>query len=160
MEKDNVEMFHMDLDNALAELCRKWNLEKIKSHITYSSSDLSITIKLNEKNFDGSMKYDVSKESKLYSALHNYIAEDVFDLFTKTRLLGCSFVANGTEYQIIDWNTRARSYPIIYKRLIDNAQYKCSADWIAPYITKKLRCIKAMEATRKTAEEAAREIAE
>lgn len=159
MEKDNVEMFHRDLDNALAELCRKWNLEKIKSHITYSSSDLSITIKLNEKNFDGSMKYDVSKESKLYSALHNYIAEDVFDLFTKTRLLGCTFVANGTEYQIIDWNTRARSYPIIYKRLIDNAQYKCSADWVAPYITKMLRAVKALKAAE-AAQRALNKVAE
>ncbi len=159
MEKDNVEMFHRDLDNALAELCRKWNLEKIKSHITYTSSDLSITIKLNEKNFDGSMKYNALKESNLYSALLNYIAEDVYDLFSKTRLLGFSFVADGKEYQIIDWNTRARSYPIIYKRLIDNAQYKCSADWVAPYITKKLRAIKAMEVAE-AAQKALKEIAE
>ena len=137
MNKDNVEIFHRELDMALADLCRKWNLEKVKSNITYSSTDLSISIKLNEKNLDGSFKVDSTKNLYLWSAIQSNLPQYLRDKLPKT-IQGLKVEINGELYQIIDWNSRARSYPIIYKRLSDNAQFKCSADFIALHIKKKM----------------------
>ena len=137
MNKDNVEIFHRELDMALANLCRKWNLEKVKQNITYSSTDLSISLKLNEKNLDGSFKVDTTKNLHLWSAIQSNLPEHLRGKLPQT-IQGLKVEINGELYQIIDWNSRARTYPIIYKRLSDNAQFKCSANYIALYIKKKL----------------------
>jgi len=133
MDKDTVANFHADLDMVIDQLCEKWNMERVKSNITYSDTDLSISLKLLEKSSDGSFKVDTIKDLKLMGAIIHYIPAHLKSRLPKN-IQGLELVVDGRNCRIIDWNNRARSYPIIYKTVSDGKQFKCSPQYMAKYV--------------------------
>ena len=85
------------------------------------------------------LEYDITKERKLKESIMPFIEPELRDDFRKLILLGIFVKINGIRYEIIDWNFRARSYPIIYKKLSDNSKYKCRGSFIAKYINDSLK---------------------
>lgn len=125
MTADEVKRFHEDLNEHLRVLAEKWNFELVKNSITYGDAGCKITLETVEKSSSGGLKIDADTNFKLWSALKPFVA-DLPEI-----VQGLKFQdGKGVWYQIMTWNTRARSYPIIYKRLSDGAQFKASALFI------------------------------
>lgn len=85
------------------------------------------------------LEYDNAKEINLKESIMPFIEPELIDDFRKLTLLGIFVKINGIRYEIIDWNFRARGYPIIYKKLSDNSKYKCSGSFMAKYINDSLK---------------------
>lgn len=125
MTADEVKRFHEDLNEHLRILAEKWHFELVKNSITYGDAGCKITLETVEKSASGGLKIDADTNFKLWSALKPFVAE------LPDFVQGLKFQdGKGVWYQIMTWNTRARSYPIIYKRLSDGAQFKASALFI------------------------------
>lgn len=88
---------------------------------------------------EDAIEYDITKERNLKESIMPFIEPELRDDFRKLILLGIFVKINGTRYEIIDWNFRARGYPIIYKKLSDGSKYKCSGSFIAKYINDSLK---------------------
>lgn len=125
MTADEVKRFHEDLNEHLRVLAEKWNFELVKNSNTYGDAGCKITLETVEKSASGEFKVDSDINFKLWSALKPFVAD------LPETVQGYTFQdGKGVWYQIMTWNTRARSYPIIYKRLSDGAQFKASALFI------------------------------
>lgn len=129
MDKTTVEIFHAKLDSMLKELLAEFNSEISKSHITYSDTKLKISIETVERNADGSVKDNDPINSEIRSALRGYWA-DVPDT-----VIGLKWRdEKGRTWRILDWNSRARTYPIVCKDEMGN-----SSRWTVAYVASRLK---------------------
>lgn len=129
MDKSTVEVFHARLDSMLRGLLAEYNGEISKSHITYSDSGLKISIETIEKNSDGSIKVDTLTNAKMVAAIRQYWSD------CPDSVVGLEFYDDKSmKWRIIDWNNRARTYPLVCK----DRDGKLSR-WAPSYVAKQLK---------------------
>ena len=129
MDRTTVEIFHARLDSMLKELLAEFNSEISKSHITYSDTKLKISIETVERNADGSVKDNDPINEMIRNALRPYWS-NVPDI-----VIGLKWRdEKGNTYRILDWNKRARSYPIVCKN--QNGE---NLRWSVAYVANRLK---------------------
>jgi hypothetical protein len=129
MDKSTCEVFHARLDSMLSGLLAEFNNEMSRSRITYSDTGLKITIETVEKNADGSLKIDDFANAKIHDALWCYYRD------VPKVVIGLKWRdEKGNTWRILDWNNRARTYPIVCKN--QNGE---SSRWAVAYVASRLQ---------------------
>ena len=129
MDRTAVEIFHARLDSMLRDLLAEFNSEISKSHITYSDTKLKISIETVERNADGSVKDNDPINAEIRSALRGYWS-DIPDI-----VIGLKWRdEKGNTWRILDWNRRARTYPIVCKN--QNGE---NSRWAVAYVASRLK---------------------
>ena len=125
MTLEKVKIIHAEMDKALKEIMLKYDLTTESSRTTYNDDGFSFSYKVLERS---------GVESKQNNAENNL--KDCLACFgvNLPKYIGTRFVISGTTYEIIDYSTRAKKYPIIYRSVNTGTQYKCSPDYLAQYL--------------------------
>lgn len=109
MNKQTIESFRVDFQNAMKTLEEKYNMKIQAKTITYSSDQLSFKVESKLLNENGEVSIgDINKQQMqlVASTTYNYGKIDFEKSFT---------LSNGKTVKVIEFKTRARKAPIIVK---------------------------------------------
>lgn len=127
MTQEEIRTIHEEIKSALEAIGRKHNFAVEKTHITYDDEGFRLTASVNALKADGTRKADDRLDSLVRSDLAMYNVSIPYGI-------GYKFTMDGIVYEITNYNTRARKYPIEYKRLSDGAGFKAAPEYIAAAI--------------------------
>lgn len=129
MTPTEIQTIHEEIDAAIKAIGRKYNFTVEHSHCSYDDEGFKLTLNATQLNADGSKKSDGRIDSLIKGAIKYHTGvEPIMGI-------GLRFTdASGVIYEITNYNTRARKYPIEYRRLSDGAGFKASAEYIASLI--------------------------
>jgi hypothetical protein len=113
--KASAKTLRSDLEKALAAVAKKHDLEFEIGAIRFNEAEASMTLKTKVKGA-------VTKEQAIYefeASMRNLPA------------FGATILAEGEEYKILGWNSRAKKFPITALEIKSNKKYKLTVDMVA-----------------------------
>ena len=129
MTPTEIQTIHEEIDAAIKAIGRKYNFTVDRSSCSYDNYGFKLTLSATQLNADGSRKTDARIDSLIKSAIKDHTGvEPIIGI-------GLRFTdASGVAYEITNYNTRARKYPIEYRRLSDGACFKAATEYIAALV--------------------------
>ena len=129
--KDNLPMLRIDIDRALKEIGEKWGVSMKMGNIRFT--DQSFSGKIEAALADATQGGD-PREAKWAADYKRYAA--LYEM--PPNMVGKPVVFNGSEFTLLGYNTRGKTYPIMARNIADGKVYKLPRQAVGgkPMLTK------------------------
>ena len=114
MDRTKVKMMREDIEANLKSLEEKYNVKLMMGSASFSTSDCNFKVEFADVSEDGEVQSKEIRDFKMFHANYGFQADD----------LGKRFTMRGTSYEITGLSTRKPKYPVLAKRVKDNAPFK------------------------------------